>query len=98
MGITVWYRHVIRIVVVDDHPSVRGALRLRLELERDVTVVGEAQNGVEAVDVVTALQSDVVLMDVEMPHMDGLAATRALAMRAPRVRGRYDQHQRRCGP
>jgi DNA-binding NarL/FixJ family response regulator len=71
---------MIRLVLVDDQPSVRQGLRMRLTVEPDMTVVGEASNGREAVTLVQRLAPDVVLMDVEMPEMDGIAA--AAAMRA----------------
>ena len=71
---------MIRLVLVDDQPGIRQGLRMWLSLERDMTVVGEASNGREAVTLVQRLAPDVVLMDVEMPEMDGIEA--AAAMRA----------------
>ncbi|MCX7895498.1 MAG: response regulator [Thermoanaerobaculum sp.] len=63
-----------RVLVVDDSPTVRAVLRRLLSAHRDLQVVGEAANGQEAVELVIKLRPDVVLMDVEMPVMDGLTA------------------------
>ncbi|MBD8078469.1 response regulator [Cellulosimicrobium arenosum] len=77
----------IRIVLVDDEPLVRTGLRAILEAEPDLDVVGEAGDGVEVPGLVEAARPDVVLMDVRMPRVDGIAATSALLARdpAPRV-------------
>jgi DNA-binding NarL/FixJ family response regulator len=69
---------VIRVLVADDQALIRDSFRLLLDLEPDIEVVGEAGNGQEAVAQTRQLQPDVVLMDVRMPVLDGLAATRAL--------------------
>jgi DNA-binding NarL/FixJ family response regulator len=79
---------VIRVVVVDDQALVRGGFRALLDAEQDIEVVGEATDGREAVDVVREKAPDVVLMDIRMPRMDGIAATRQLvdgSAAAPRV-------------
>lgn len=69
---------MIRVVLVDDQAMVRAGFRMILETEPDITVVGEAGDGREALDVVTRSAPDVVLMDVRMPLMDGIEATAAL--------------------
>jgi pilus assembly protein CpaE len=69
---------MIRLVLVDDQETVRQGLKMRLLLEPDITVVGEASSGKEALALVQQLCPDVVLMDVEMPDMDGIATTAAL--------------------
>jgi DNA-binding NarL/FixJ family response regulator len=74
---------MIRVVVVDDQPTVRQGLQMRLALEADIDVVGEAGDGAAAVNVAAALRPDVVLMDVEMPHGDGITATAALRASIP---------------
>jgi DNA-binding NarL/FixJ family response regulator len=68
----------IRILVADDHPVVRDGLVAVLSTQPDFEVVGEAATGAEVVERVRALQPDVVLLDLEMPEMDGVAATRSL--------------------
>jgi DNA-binding NarL/FixJ family response regulator len=70
---------VIRVLLVDDQHLVRSGFRMILQAEDDLTVVGEATNGAEAVDLVARARPDVVLMDVQMPVMDGLAATRTIS-------------------
>lgn len=66
----------IKVLIVDDHQVVRQGLRTFLELHDDVIVVGEAGDGVTAVEMVRQLEPDVVLMDLVMPRLDGIAATR----------------------
>ena len=68
----------IRVLLADDHQLVRTGFRVILEIEDDIEVVGEASDGRQAVDLAGRLGPDVVLMDVEMPGMDGLEATRAI--------------------
>ncbi|MEA3340459.1 MAG: response regulator transcription factor [Chloroflexota bacterium] len=76
---------MIKILLVDDQPSVRQGLRMRLALEPDLAVVGEASNGVEAIELTQSLTPDVVVMDVEMPEMDGITATERLGEMSPHV-------------
>jgi len=66
----------IKVLIVDDHQVVRQGLRTFLELQEDIVVVGEAGDGVAAVEMVQQYQPDIVLMDLVMPRLDGIAATR----------------------
>jgi pilus assembly protein CpaE len=75
-----------RVLIVDDVPQVRRELRTLLPLLDAIDVVGEAENGPSAIELAAALQPDVVLMDVEMPLMDGLAATRLIKQQCPQCR------------
>jgi DNA-binding NarL/FixJ family response regulator len=68
----------IRVLVADDEELVRTGLRLILDTEPDIEVVAEASNGRQAVDMAKALRPDVVLLDIRMPELDGLEATRQL--------------------
>ncbi len=74
---------MINVLIVDDLPMVRRGLRMQLLLEPDIEVVGEAASGEEALARVQQLQPDVVLMDVKMPGMDGLRATRVMQAITP---------------
>ena len=76
----------IRVLIADDQELVRYGLRLVLEAEDDIHVVGEASDGASAVDAAIALGPDVILMDVRMPGTDGIEATRDLTARLPRTR------------
>ena len=75
----------IRILIVDDHGVVRQGLRMYLALDPELEVVGEAANGAEALRLTHALKPDVVLMDLLMPVMDGIAATEAIRRERPEV-------------
>lgn len=75
----------IRILIADDHGVVRQGLRMYLALDADLEVVGEAANGAEAVRLARTLEPDVVLMDLLMPVMDGVAATGAIRRELPSV-------------
>jgi len=74
-----------RIVVVDDHAIVRRGLKLLLDGQPEMTVVGEAADGDEVVERVSALKPNVVIMDISMPRMNGLIATRTLKQMLPDV-------------
>jgi DNA-binding NarL/FixJ family response regulator len=77
---------MIRLLLVDDQNIVRKGLKVLLEAQPGFQVVGEAGNGREAIAQVKALQPDVVLMDVRMPEMDGVAATQAICQSYPDTR------------
>ena len=76
----------IRVLIVDDHTLVRDGIRALLALVSDIEVVGEAANGKEALEKVTELAPDVVLMDLAMPIMSGLEATRRIRKEFPKTR------------
>jgi DNA-binding NarL/FixJ family response regulator len=69
---------MIRVVIADDHAEMRDALRLLLSFSEDVEVVCAARNGQEAVDCVQQLQPDILVMDIQMPVLDGLEATKQI--------------------
>ncbi|MCI0731828.1 MAG: response regulator transcription factor [Chloroflexi bacterium] len=70
---------MIRVAIADDHPELRVALRLLLSTATDITIVCEASNGREAVRCVKRHRPDVLVMDIQMPEVDGLAAARQIA-------------------
>ncbi len=73
----------VRVLVVDDHPIVRQGLATLLGEEGDMEVVGQAENGVEAVSKARRLRPDVILMDLQMPEMDGIEAIQKIKEEAP---------------
>lgn len=76
----------IRVLLVDDHAVIRGGLRYFLASTHDIVVAGEATNGLQALAMVEELHPDVVLMDIMMPEMDGIATTQQLHQRFPQLR------------
>ncbi len=79
-------RAMIRVVVADDHKVVRAGIRELLSDEPDIAVVGEARDGREAVELALAQRPDVVVMDINMPELSGVEATRQIRAAAPEVR------------
>ena len=76
----------LRILIVDDHSAVRHALREMLHQRPQLSVVGDASNGFEAIARANTLRPDVILMDVSMPHMDGVEATAHIHAEFPDIR------------
>lgn len=76
----------LRLLVVDDQPIIRRGLALMLDAEPDIDVVGQAADGRQALEMADALAPDVVVMDLRMPHLGGVAVTRLLGQRHPAVR------------
>lgn len=76
----------IRVVLADDHSVVRKGVREFLEEEPDIEVIGEANDGLQAVDLAVNLQPDVVVMDIKMPQLSGVDATKRIRALAPNVR------------
>ena len=74
------------VLLVDDHPLVRKGLRTLLESEANLAVVGEASDGAKAIDQVKALSPDVIVMDISMPNLNGIEATRSILAQAPDTR------------
>ena len=76
---------MINILLVDDQNLIRQGLKALLELEPDLQIIGEAENGQVAIDLTRTLQPNVVLMDIRMPIMDGVTATREICRQFPNV-------------
>jgi two-component system, NarL family, response regulator NreC len=77
---------MIRVLIADDHAVLRAGLRMLLDAEADMEVIGEAEDGSDALQKVMELKPDVVLMDVTMPHMNGLEALHKMVEKAPESR------------
>ena len=77
---------IIRVLLVDDHQVVREGLKRMLEPDKDIKVVGEAVNGEDAITQAELLSPDVILMDIKMPDMDGITATRQLRQKMPDIK------------
>jgi DNA-binding NarL/FixJ family response regulator len=77
---------VIRVVVVDDQALVRSGFRMILDAQPDIEVVGEAENGREAVELAAVSSADVILMDIRMPELDGIEATARILAAQPETR------------
>ncbi len=88
---------MIKVLLVDDQSLIRQGLKALLELEPDLEIVGEAENGEVAIQLIANLLPDVVLMDIRMPIMDGVAATREVQKRFPGVKvlvlTTFDDHE-----
>ena len=76
---------MIRLLIVDNQPSVRQGLQMMLAAEPDLCVIGEATDGAAALDLATLLRPDIVLLDVDMPRLDGLATASALRSVCPQA-------------
>jgi DNA-binding NarL/FixJ family response regulator len=76
----------IRVLIADDHPLVRQAIRSELESQGDIKLVGEASDGEEAVALASRLLPDLVIMDISMPKLNGIEATRAIKAKLPGVK------------
>lgn len=74
------------LVLVDDHPMFRKALRLMIDLEEDLKVIGEANDGLEAIEQVRELKPDIVVMDINMPNLNGIDATRKILEESPKTK------------
>jgi DNA-binding NarL/FixJ family response regulator len=77
---------MIRILIVDDQYLIRQGLKSMLESNEDIQVIGEAENGQRAIEQISTLQPDIVLMDIRMPVMDGVAATKTIAQQYPEIK------------
>lgn len=80
------HKNLIRVIIVDDHAILREGIRSMLAQQNDILVVGEASNGLEALELTARLQPDLVLMDIAMPEMNGIEATRQIVRNYPATR------------
>jgi len=79
-------REPVRVVVADDHPAIREGLQVLLTSSPGVEVIGQAGTGVEAIRLADQLQPDIIIMDLHMPELDGIAATREIVQASPHIR------------
>jgi len=79
-------KQIIKVLVVDDHAIIRKGIRAVLELVPDIELAGEAENGLQAVELEAKLHPDVILMDLMMPEMDGIAAIKEIKKQQPKAR------------
>lgn len=77
---------LISVLVVDDHPIVRRGLIAEINLNQEMQVIGEAKNGLEAIEMAAQLKPNVILMDIVMPEMDGISATKAILASHPAIK------------
>ncbi len=75
----------VHVLIADDHPMFRGGLRMALDHAQGIQVVGEATNGIEAVQLAASLQPDVVVMDLDLPGLHGVEATRRVVTESPHI-------------
>ena len=76
----------IKVLITDDHPVVRAGLSTMLAREKDIEVVGEAENGRQAIDKASQLHPDIILMDLRMPELDGIEAMRQIKAKSPQIK------------
>ena len=77
---------ILRILIADDHPLFRHGIAALLKSEADFEVIGEATTGNEVIDLAVTLQPDVIIMDIRMPEMNGIEATRRIVYTSPSIR------------